>query len=196
MYTSTLSEPEITYTSSGRPKYRRLLLSPMEKILNSFSVIFNLAMWIILLIQLPKLQDQIPLHQRDDGIIDSYVSSMFLLIFPGFGAVVFIALYILTLYPHMLVLRRIRVTTDNAPGVYMLTRGYYRAIGLVTQILLLAASMIWLSEAFANKVPGLIVILLPTVGIVVGTIALTLMFNSLVQDEAKPLLNKHEIIED
>jgi len=196
MYSSTLSEPEVTFTSSGRPKYKKLRLSPAENILNSFGILFNLALWIIFLIKIPKLQSRIPFHAREDGSTDTYVSSFMLLLLPALGTIIFIILFILTLYPHVLVLRRVRLTVENGAGIYMLTRGYYRAISLVTQILLFVAGMIWLKKAFDDQVPGLAVLLIPTVGFVVGTLFLTLIYNSLIQEEAKVLLNKHEIYED
>ncbi len=96
----------------------------------------------------------------------------------------------------MLVLRRVRVTVENGTGIYMLTRGYYRAISLVIQILLFVAGMIWLKKAFDEKAPGLPVLLIPSIGFPVGTLFLTLIYNSLIQEEAKVLLNKHEIFED
>ena len=193
---STLSEPEITFTADGRPKFQNLSLSAGEKVLNICSIIIHLAMWALIIRRINQLPDQIPSHVLPDGQPDHFISKYLLFLLPAVGLVGFVFLYILTWYPHMFILRRINVTVDNAPGLYVVTRIYIRILILILQSLLLIDVIIWLKRLDDNQPPGIVIGLIPTVGLVVLFVFATLLYNRNIDDELELQYRKHHPINE
>ena len=134
--------------AQGRPVFKTLPSTTVDKILNVSNLIIFIATWIYVLTTLPTLPDS----------VDVDCSTLFvekvcnegknrILISPCLTIFTTIVFQIAALYPHRLLIRGVRITIENAAQLYVALRIYLRYVNMIILIVLLLFSFLAVRRA-------------------------------------------------
>jgi len=167
---SQFNEQPIGFNSSGRPLYRKLPLTPLEKILNVAFIFCAFGTWIYFWVKYPNLPDQIPTHFDIHGVPDRFGSKKELFIVPGIGTAVSIFLQLVTLCPQQYNVSGIRITAQNGARIYTYARTLVRFISVTILILFFVILASWIHAIHDVKGLSMWVILICSVGFIFSLI--------------------------
>jgi len=95
--------------------------SPLEKGLETLSLILICLMWMYLSMSYSSLHGQIPTHFGFSGQADAWGEKSALFVLPAIGALLYVLFTVLARYPHLFNYPK-EVTEANAPFLYRKSR--------------------------------------------------------------------------
>jgi len=120
-YSPFPQDPE-SYSSQGRPIYKKLPLSIFDKILIGLIGVVVISAWIITTIPLRKIDNPIVTHFDNYGKPDVYHKKSIFLWIPALISIYVLLSEVLCLFLHKVNLTCIPITRENAQRIYMTTR--------------------------------------------------------------------------
>ncbi len=120
-YSPFPQDPE-SYSSSGRPIYKKLPLSIFDKILVGLIGVIVISAWLITTIPLRKIDNPMPTHFDSRGKPDVYHKKQILLWVPAIISVYVLLNEVLCFFVQKLNLTCIPITKENAEKIYLSTR--------------------------------------------------------------------------
>ena len=148
---SRFEQSPIGFNSRGRPLYRKLPLTPFEKVLNVASIALIIATWVYVWVALKDLPDRIPVHFDITGQPDRFGSKYELLIMPGIGTFIAIVLQLVTLCPQSYNLPKIQITADNGARIYTYARILMRVMSVLISGFFVFVLVTWINAVKKEK---------------------------------------------
>jgi uncharacterized membrane protein len=137
----------------SRPKIR-ISLTPLDKFLETISVVLLVLIWVLVLYSYPKLPGIIPIHYDAAGEVNGYGNKTTILIFPFIALAVYILLTRLNKYPHVFNYMS-KITEENAQKQYTMATRMIRYLKLIVLLTLaFITGSTYLTTTGITKGPG------------------------------------------
>jgi uncharacterized membrane protein len=95
----------------------KLELYPLDRVFEIVCPVIIAFLWIYTIMSYSQLPDTIPTHFNASGKVDGYGSKMTILLLPVIGTVLYIAMTIINMYPHIFNYP-VNITNENAKKQY------------------------------------------------------------------------------
>jgi len=136
-------EPDVEYSQTGKPIYKRLKLTPLEKSLAVCSFFVLSGFWISSILSLSSLPDTILLKLSGIGLEDRNISKYSILFIPTATTLFAFILHLLCLAPHKYNLSNIPITLENASRIYKANRTIIRFISTIISATVFGMFALW-----------------------------------------------------
>jgi uncharacterized membrane protein len=119
---------------NNRPKIK-VPFQSVDYVMELACIAMLLITWAYTFVEYSTLPDIIPTHFNSAGIADDYGSKATIFIIPAIGSLVYLLLFVLSLYPHIHNYS-VNITPDNALKNYRFSTRFLRTVNVLMCMLL------------------------------------------------------------